>query len=272
MLRHHLVFILFFSLGLNEIAFASGLEQYDYTEESVAEVGETVPQTIETTPETIETAPPTETIHAAPPAPTESIVLEAAPVTPMVPSAAPAFQKKFEIELGTKVLPYDALYKPLLLEASMHWEFAEDWLWEIGRFGWAVTKFSSGLREQVYRDLKAELQGVDEVDLDSLRVLEGDEMKHLRFVTGSTMAYRLFQGQVRLARKKDFQHEWLVRLGGAYLNFKDDHQAGPMIGAQVRFGFDDRFDARLNFDQVIGVMMARQRSIGMMGLSFGYRW
>ncbi len=281
MLRNYLIGTLIF-LSASSFLKANELEQVEYelpslvaeSPEDAAPISDPVAaEELSPAPEPIVEIPLHLKPEEIPPPPAGMPGAESTTRRPAIPLEEQKFEKRFEVEIGTSFLPYDALYKPMLIETSMNWEFAKDWIWEIGRFGWAVTKFSSGLRDQVYSDLRNELQNVEGVDIDSLNVLEGDEMKHLRFVAGGSMAYRLFQGQVKLARKKDFQHEWLLRAGGAYLNFKKvKDQAGPLVGAEIRFRFDDHFDARLNADQVIGVMSKRQRSIGIFGIGFGYRF
>jgi len=97
-------------------------------------------------------------------------------------------------------------------------------------------------------------------------------MKKLRFIAGSSMGYRFLDGELTAFRKKQFHHEWIFNLGGMYLNMKNKHQAGPTVGAQVRFKFDQHFHAQIRADQVIGVMMKRQNSIGIFGLGMGYRF
>jgi len=191
------------------------------------------------------------------------------------PPASPTsakFEKKFEFQLGTSFLPYDALYQPLLLEASLQWEFKKDWLWEIGRFGWAITKLSSGLKDQVQNDLQRELAGVPGIDPKGIKVFEGNEMKKLRFVAGGSMGYRLLDGELTAFRKKKIHHEWIFNLGGTYFNMRNKHQVGPTLGAQVRFKFNDHFNAQIRADQTIGVMMKRQNSIGIFGIGLGYRF
>lgn len=174
--------------------------------------------------------------------------------------------------LGAVYLPYDAQYKPFVLETSGAYNFNNYISWEVYRFGWALGRYATGLRGQVYNDLHRQLDGVSGVDVNSIQVLGDNGMKNLRFYVGSNVQFRLFEVNVNMSQKLQFKHEWLATLGSTYFDMKSQSQVAIDIGVRMKSYIDEHWYVDVRFNQNLGVTDDRQRSIGLFGLGIGYKF
>lgn len=207
------------------------------------------------------------------PPPPADLLAPASPVAEVIPHLdLKKGPSPWSSTLGLSFLPYDALYKPMVLEASFSYQLAPRWNFEFLKFGWAFWKYSTGLRGRVYNDLQRELTGAPNVDVNSLQVLQGDEMKKLLMFSGSSVYFKAFEGEMRMSATKKFKHDWHFGVGGTYFYMRSVHQAGVDLGTRINFHMNERAHIQVRANQIVGVTSDRQNSIGIFGLAMGYRF
>src|SRR5437868_4944948 len=67
----------------------------------------------------------------------------------------PHYSLTKRISLGAEFtyLPLDAYYKPMLIEGTLSYQFTDFLSWEVGRFGYSLANYNTGLSANINQQL-----------------------------------------------------------------------------------------------------------------------
>lgn len=168
---------------------------------------------------------------------------------------------RFVIDADFTYLPLDAYYKPLVLEAAVSYQFHDLMTWEIGRFGYSLYNYDTGLEDSINNTLSPVSQQVDEDEL---------YLKRLRFRGSSTFFLNVFYSKSNFFNKSITYHQWQIGAGPSFYDMKSENQLGLDFVLKVRFFLNNQFSLNIRGGHTIGFKSDVPKNITFLTLGAGF--
>lgn len=136
---------------------------------------------------------------------------------------------RFTLDLQLAMLPLDAFFKPLTVDAGLSYQLSDHFSWEFARFGYSFANQDSGLIGFIENNLED-------------HEFEGDPItRHTRYYASSQLYFNLLRGKSNLFNRAIIYHTLQVGGGPIYFNYKDDYQVGANASLKARFFISKMF-------------------------------